>query len=71
MLKLSWSYTIYADLMKVSPKLYVSAFETPPNMQVFTPSYGRNHSEKGTLMILVPKPKSKVPAALAIEQSTV
>jgi hypothetical protein len=58
---------MYADLMKVSPRLYVSEFETPPKMQV-EPD-GRNHEEYGTWMIFVPKPKSMVPGSLRMEQS--
>jgi hypothetical protein len=58
---------MYADLIKVSPRLSPFAFETPPKMQV-VPDL-RNHEEYGTWMILVPKPKSMVPGWVKMEQS--
>jgi hypothetical protein len=53
--------------MKVSPKLNVFAFETPPKTHV-EPDW-RNQAEYGTWIIFVPKPKSMVPGSLRMEQS--
>lgn len=53
--------------MNVSPRLNVSAFETPPKIHV-EPDW-RNHAEYGTWMIFVPNPKSIVPGSVRMEQS--